>query len=222
MGDIIHPIVRAEFLAFTERFEGRVPHMYLCQKGYVTVGLGCKIDQSDNPEDAEPWMPALALPWARGLALCDPDEITSEWNRVKVMKPGLLPKAYLPLTMRMGGPGALRLDDAQIDALAFRRLDAIAEALEARFSIQGKFKERGLEFDLSPSFRDWPADAQLATLSMAWAGGSDFWRKHVKWAAHADVCNWAGCADECKFRAEGDGSLQRRNAENERLFRRAA
>ena len=39
--------VRAAFLSFTTRLEGRVPYMYLDIKGLVTIGVGNLIDPVD-------------------------------------------------------------------------------------------------------------------------------------------------------------------------------
>lgn len=139
---LIDADVRASWCAWSKPFEGRVPTMYRDSdaEGWVTVGVGCLID----PEPL-----ARTLPWRKhGDELATPDEIYSEWWRVK----------RLPAAMawwRYAGPMALHLDDAAIDDLVLQRLDADAVVLAAFW----------------PAFGDFPAGAQRGLLSLAWGVG---------------------------------------------------
>ncbi len=112
------PSVRAGFPAFTSKFEGRVPFMYLDIKGFVTCAVGNLID---------PMALALPLPWLLpDDTAASQDQIAAEWERVKAMPAGLVASRY-------SSPSGLHLDDAGIDALVFAHLDADAQVLARTF-----------------------------------------------------------------------------------------
>ena len=67
-------------LAQIEKFEGRVPWMYLDTKSKVTVGIGCML-----PTVA----PALLLPFYNGDVPATSAEITKEFCRITAMQPGM-------------------------------------------------------------------------------------------------------------------------------------
>jgi hypothetical protein len=69
-----------------------------------------------------------------------------------------------------------------------------------------QFLVRRLEF---ASFDSWPANAQLATLSMCWTLGPTF--KFPNFQRHAAQQNWPGCAEECAF-GPHEGTIIVRNA----------
>jgi GH24 family phage-related lysozyme (muramidase) len=84
-----------------ESFEGRVPHMYLCTGGEITVGIGHAIA---TPTDA------LKLTWSIDGRAATDDEIQADYASVAGAQKGLLAKSYAPLTK-------CRMADADIDAL---------------------------------------------------------------------------------------------------------
>lgn len=63
------------------RYEGKVPHMYLCTGDRVTVGIGHMIPSADD-----------AAKLAFGLAA--PEAVAAEWNRVASMNPGRMAHFY--------------------------------------------------------------------------------------------------------------------------------
>lgn len=128
--------------------EGRVYHMYLDILGLVTVGTGNLID---------PIGAALALPFkhADGRPTTT-GEIAAAWRALKA-RPELAHRHY----NEAGKLNDLRLDDAAIDALVWRQVllnDSI---------LRGIFRD----------WDTWPADAQFASHSMAWAVGAGWARK---------------------------------------------
>lgn len=139
----LHPEARARFVAFTERYEGRIDFLYADIKGLVTIGAGCLVDPVSLAL-------SLRLRWPDG-GLASADQIRDEWMRIKTT-PGLAQK----------GAGAaskvakLRLSPADLDALTLARLDATVTALVRRW----------------PAFASWPWRAQLAVCSWAWAVGA--------------------------------------------------
>jgi hypothetical protein len=132
------------FPSFSTGFESRLPFMYLDVKNLVTTGIGNLID---------PVAEALVLPWKRDGSLVSRDEIQNAWNTVK---------SRTDLAPRGGGAFAgvttLRLDQGAIDNLVAEKAHANDAMIRSQF----------------PAYDTWPADAQLAIHSDAWAQGASF------------------------------------------------
>lgn len=142
----MRPAVEHSFTAFTSPLEGVTNFAYLDIKGLVTTAIGCLVD----PVEA-----FLGLPWIRkGTGLpAGIDEQAAEWHRVK---------ALTALAPHGGGAfkssAQLLLTIAGVEALVQRRLGLDDDYLN----------------DIFPLYYQWPADAQLGLLSMAWAMGPAF------------------------------------------------
>lgn len=180
--------VRAYFRTFSEKFEGSVSIMYLDVKGLVTCAIGNLID---------PVTLALLLPWAhRGDGTpATRDQVVAEWMRVKADPVGaargwthFVSSATLELT-----PGGVTC--AILDRLATNEV-----FLKKRF----------------PAWEDWPADAQLGTLSIAWAAGPAW--VAPKFDGYARAMDFGGCAAESRLDDAGNPGLTPRNAANKTLF----
>lgn len=194
----MHQSVRDQWIAFNDPLEGRVNFMYLDQKGWVSTGIGNKIDETaaanSSPSPAERSASlALAgeLRWLDGSgSQVTADLVASEWDNVK---------GHLDLAPR--GHGAfkppftsLHVDDDEINRHVFAKLDQMESFLTGR-----------------PEFADfasWPANAQLAALSMCWALGPAF--RFPKLQGHVSVGNWTGAAEECHFTPD-EGTIRIRN-----------
>ena len=100
----------------------------------------------------------------------------------------------------------LKLHEPAIDELALIRLQDIEKFLLTTFH----------------DWNEWPADAQLAVLSMAWAMGPAFTRNFPKFTAAAKSRNWREAALECRMNESGNEELIARNAANRKLFMTAA
>ncbi|MER7949662.1 peptidoglycan-binding domain-containing protein [Streptomyces sp. NPDC096079] len=184
----MHQSVRDYWISFNDPLEGRVDFMYLDTKGYVSTGIGNKIDETarDNSapteeERAASLAAAFRLAWRvnGGDTEARPDEITNEWDTVKAHLE-LAPAGHLafqpPLT-------SLHVTDEEIDRHVFEKLDEMEGVLVSR-----------------PEFGDfgsWPANAQLATLSMCWALGPMF--DFPMFRGYVAQRDWAGAAGECHF-----------------------
>lgn len=189
----IDPTVRACWCAFTERFEGRIPWLYLDAHKpdpIATVGLGCAL-LTVHMSSGLPWLYPDGTPAGEG-------DIIADWQRVTAIPGGLVAWHYRSAE-------GLHLDDSTIDALALTRLDADVVALTSRW----------------PEFASFPAPAQQALASMAYALGvgarppgllSPEW---PRLQASVDAQNWLQSAFECRM--EGPG-LEGRNAANLALF----
>ena len=87
-----------------EKFEGRVPYMYLCTGGDVTIGIGHAILHAAD---------AVTLSWSIGGRAATAEEITADWGRVAAAEKGRVATAYQGLT-------TCRMSDDDIDALVLR------------------------------------------------------------------------------------------------------
>jgi hypothetical protein len=131
---------------------------------------------------------ATWLPWYR------PDgeqaslgEIETEWRHVKALQKARGPAYYYEHTK-------LRLSDTAIDALVARRLARNVAQMRETF----------------PDWGDWPADAQLATLSLCWAVGASL----IKWPKFRAAClasDWEAAARESQIRTENNPGVVPRN-----------
>ncbi len=184
--------VRAAFVGFTSAFEGVVPWLYQDVKGLVTIAIGNLVD---------PIQYAMPLPFVDRVtgAPAARDDIAAEWLRVKG-------DASLA---RLGHRAAeritrLRLTPEGVEFVVSRKLEQNDQHLRARF----------------PDFEDWPACAQLATHSMAWACGPGFQFPRLVLALRGRAFETA--ADECHMDETGNAGLRPRNAANKVLYRNAA
>lgn len=193
-----NPIVRAQFPAFTIKFEGSVNTMYVDVLGLVTVGNGCLIDTPDG---------AARLPFVHASGtVAEPSEIRAAWHNVKKnASPKLHWKYAVPLN------NGLRLPDAAVVDLMLERLDAHDAQFAKTF----------------PGWADFPPEAQLAIHSMGWAMGSGFPAKWPLFATAVRSQNWPVAADSCKIREVSAGGVPNpgvipRNKANRALFLAAA
>jgi GH24 family phage-related lysozyme (muramidase) len=186
--------VHSGFNSFTKTFEGRVPWMYLDIKALVTVAVGNLID----PIDA-----ALALPFIHksDQVSATTDEIRTEWTMLK-SKPELAQQGYKACEAIT----SLRMTEQAMDALVLDRLQKNETFLRTSF----------------PSWDDWPADAQLGVLSMAWALGAGFASKWPKFSAAAKAGEWTTAAANCKIDETGNPGVKSRNVADAKLFTNAA
>jgi GH24 family phage-related lysozyme (muramidase) len=187
----MRPSVRDAFVKFTETFEGSCSWMYCDVKGLVTTGIGNLID---------PVGAALPLPWLRpDGSSATPGEIIAAWQAVKARE---------DLTQHGGGAyrnvSNLRLSEAGIQQVVLAKLLQNDAFLKKRFT----------------DWETWPADAQLATLSMAWAAGPGF--NFPKFQRAAFVRDWGACAIECHMDDWSNPGLTPRNLANKKLFQNAA
>jgi hypothetical protein len=186
--------VKNIFPEFSRKFEGYVNWMYLDVKGFVTCGIGNLID---------PIQLALQLPFiTKDGQPATQIEIKSEWQKIKSLK-NLAKEGHRSAKKFCN----LRLSDDSISILVNNKLEQ-----NEKYLIKNHF----------PNFNDWPADAQLAVLSMAWALGANF---PAKWKTLKSAClsqDWNIAADNCHINEVGNPGIKPRNEANVRLFKSAA
>jgi hypothetical protein len=177
----MHASAQAAWQAFITGHEGNVAHMYLDTKGLVTIGIGNLID---------PISLALTLPFQfkvnnrAGVAGGKPatvKEIEAEWLSLK-NSPNRL------LLTRSGASASARVTDLELSPASRQRLfDRVTNAHEAQLTTY------------FASFPNWPGDAQLGVMAMAWGLGVYFPPKFPKFTAACQVQDFDAAARECNI-----------------------
>lgn len=193
--------VRAAFVPFTVAFEGGyITWMFPDVKGLVSTGFGLLLD---------PVAMALGMPWKRADgSLATREEIVADWANVK------------------NHPNAARLGHLSVKNVAKLRLDN--DGLFAAF--QGKLNQNETVLRAGfPEWDEWGADAQLATLSMAWACGPAFYSPKAgrnywpKLTAALREKDFRTAAVECFMNEEArNPGIIPRNSANRILYENAA
>ena len=187
--------VLANFVGFSTPLEGKLTYMYTDVKGLVTTGMGNLID---------PMNTALALPWqsADGSAATQ-SQIQDAWNAVKQAYPKI--QSSGPATM---GLTSIRLTDAGVAQLVNSKLKQNDEYLSSRI----------------PGYALFPADAQLAIHSMAWAMGPGFISTFKTFLASLskNPPDFASAAGECGMQTAGNPGVVPRNTADVVLLNNAA
>lgn len=192
----MHDMVRDNWVRFNEPLEGRVDYMYLDVKGYVSTGVGNKIDQTKGElraptesERAESLRMANRVSWSNNGAPASEGEVASAWDTVK-SRMDIAGQASA-----FAGETTLRITSEQ-DLLGLVR----RTLADMEFILMSR-----TEF---ADFDNWPASAQIATLSMSWAMGPAFNFPHFQ--GHVAQADWAGAADQCHFTPD-IGTIVHRN-----------
>jgi len=161
--------------------------MYLDIKGLVTCAVGILID---------PVSAALELPWRRDSdgERATPDQVRAAWSLLK----GHQEYAHRS-TASARALTRLYLDDAAIDAVVARKLADNAAYITAHHY---------------PLFESFPADAQLAIMSIAWACGPGFPAKWPNFTRAVLAGDWKSALANCTIREEANPGVVPRNRAN--------
>lgn len=204
--------VRAAFVDFTIPLEGALPGhvgitwMYQDVLGLVSTGLGNLID---------PIGLALPIPFRRSDgSRATRGEIIAEWQRIKTQPPDAKGRTAAQLGHLYAKKIAtLHLTNDDIIGLIKMRLGSNEQIIAATF----------------PEWESWPADAQLATHSMAWACGAGIFSPRSgkahwpKLTAALHDLDFRTAAAECFMPQEATiGGLRPRNKANRILYTNAA
>jgi GH24 family phage-related lysozyme (muramidase) len=190
----MHQSVRDAWIPFSAKFEGVVSWMYLDVKGLVTIGIGNLID---------PISLGLTLPFRRFSdgQLATVQEIRDEWTYLKSLK-------HLAVQGHRAARGhcKLYLADSDIHDLVISKLSEFEHVLKATFPRWGKY----------------PADVQLAVLSMAWAMGPYFTKTFTTFTRAVREESWMLASRQCLMRTTNNPGLVPRNRANVKAFLTAA
>jgi len=184
--------VRSAFIQFS-LLEGRVNYMYLDIKGLVTTAEGILID---------PVGCALRMPWQHkdGSSVTSND-IIMEWRKMKLHRE-LAQQGHRAAR----GLASLFLTESSMDRLILDKFDSFAKILKNYF----------------PKLDEFPADAQLGLMSMAWAMGPAFAPKFPVFTKHCNLLDFEEAAYECYINTKGNPGIIPRNHANFKLFQAAA
>lgn len=186
------PETSSGFVAFTARFEGVCPWMYLDIEGLVTCAIGNLVD-SVAAAQACPWI------WPSTGAVADAADVATEWHRVKSLQ-----------GMKLRGGGAF----ASVTNLRLTK-EGVAQVVNGKVAQQwsylvARYVSHGVNVE------DLPWQAQTALLSMSWAEGPAF---HApKFDAALAAGDWEKCAVECHLEDSHNPGLRPRNTANNALF----
>ncbi len=184
--------VRKALVPFLTKFDGCVPWMHLDKLGLVVVGLGCQLEPIDL---------ALGLKWfRRGTEeRAEMNEISRDWTLVKRNR-----------LLAHQGPQRAQF---------FTGLDLSAESLDALVFATAERRQTELEELFCPTFEEYPADAQLAILSMVWALPSTFaLHNFPKFTKPVNEQCWTVAAQHCFLPSEHRPELVPRNWANRKLL----
>ena len=210
----MHASVRNYFIKFNEPIEARVEYMYLDIKGLVTLGVGNLIDvenASDTKNLKKVMEKLVTLPFVYKEKHRDAGkpankaDIEAEWKKVKGRQE--LAKVKLSYLL-FAAITDLKLKNEAIDALVLKKLNEMETELKMDPAFQG--------------FEQWPADAQLGLLSMAWALGTPKLKAH--WPHFKTACkkqDFDATLKHCEINTVGNPGVAKRNTENRHLFRNA-
>jgi len=149
--------------------EGCIQHMYLDTRGYVTVGVGHLVRNSEAAKK-------LRFICRDSGADATPEQIESDYRSVKRQPPAKVASFYKAAT-------ALDLPMTEIEALLNQQIDEFEAGIRARLQKYDQF----------------PDDARKALLDMAFnLGIQGLFKKFPKLIAFAEQEDWEGCAKECR------------------------
>lgn len=187
----LRPSVRAAFMRYTAPLEGAVPFFYQDVRSLITIAAGVLCDPIEL---------ALVLPmrWPDGR-LATRTEIAADWWLVKNDR-SLAHRG----AAAAGRVALLRLLPDDVEAVTLEKFDVFAEKLVARF----------------PDMPEWPAPAQLATMSLAWACGTSF--RFPKLEAALRARDFVTASAECEINATSNPGVVPRSAAQKALYLAAA
>lgn len=180
----MHAPVSAIFPAFTKPLEGDVLWPYLDLLGLVTTGYGCLVDPASMMD---------GIPWKIGGQLAPADEVRRQWTLLKARQD--LKNLHFRYAAEIT---TIRITEDDASALLVRRMTSTEQTLQTFF----------------PSWDDFPADAQLACMSMAWACGAAYAKIFTHFAAFANQHDWANAAACAQIKAQGNPGIVPRNAQD--------
>jgi hypothetical protein len=182
---------------FLKQYEGKVNFMYLDVKGLVTIGIGNLIDPVNQ---------ALKYEYSPkgGGGIAGSGEVISEWNTVKARRDLMMKgaAAFDSITR-------LQLSDKGIKSMVKDHAGAIENYIKNNASAKTFYG----------NFDNWPADAQLGFMGVAWGGIP---LPQFGWHKFPEACkneDWDTAAVECKINS---AIASGRNEAHKMMFMNAA
>lgn len=190
------------FPQFTVGLEGCFSNLYSDVKRLVTTGQGILCDPIER---------AFSLEWWISGRRATEQEVRNDWNAIKSRALAMSDDDLQRWTATAQAPlTSVRLKQDYLDALILKRL-------------RGNFDY--IVKNLIPGLADAPADAQLGTMSLAWAIGAGFDRANPprpEFIAAARAGNWVAAAAAARLREAGNKGVIERNRQQDICFANAA
>jgi GH24 family phage-related lysozyme (muramidase) len=158
-----------------ERYEGRVPHLYLDSRGFVTVGVGHLLSSVENAK-------ALDFVTMTG-ELATENMIAEEYQVVSTREANRVASYYQSFTQ-------LRLSDSAIDQLTVKHIDSFYGELKIIYSEFDSFPS-----DIKLALFDLIFNLGMTSLRKKWPKFNGCIASK-DWVAAADNCRRKGIADE--------------------------
>jgi hypothetical protein len=192
----MHQSVISALPDFLKQYEGKVNFMYLDVKGLVTIGIGNLIDPVNMATKYEYSTKSGGIAGA--------GEVIAEWNVVKARR-DLISRG----ASAFDGITRLQLSDNGISKMVKEHAGAI----------ENYIKTNGSAKQFYGNWDNWPADAQLGFMGVAWGGiplPQFGWHKFPKACQDED---WDTAAVECKINS---AIASGRNEAHKLMFMNAA
>jgi hypothetical protein len=193
----MHPSALNALPGFLKQYEGKVNYMYLDVKGLVTIGIGHLIDPVSMAQK-------LDFSTKGGSGSVSSGEIAAEWQTVKSRKDliGKGSAAFDAITR-------LQLSDAGTMTMVKEHAGGIENYIKTNASARQFFS----------NFDNWPADAQLAFMGVAWGGIPIPQFGWHKFPAACQAEDWKAAAAECTIKS---AIASGRNEAHKLMFMNAA
>lgn len=170
--------VKAKVQASFEKYEGRVPHMYLDSVGQVTIGVGCLLATRNAVTPLPLYKSSLGIFTQLATQL----EKLDEYDRVKKQ-----PKGYKAAHYRT--PDSLLLKDLDITMKRDEQIESFYRNLTRIYS-----EDNGYSAD----FDDMPCNVQLALFDMIFnLGPGKIVRVFAQFDKAIKAGDWKKAADQC-------------------------
>ncbi|HEV8592459.1 MAG TPA: hypothetical protein VGQ55_10180 [Pyrinomonadaceae bacterium] len=193
----MHQSVVTALSGFLKQYEGKVNFMYLDVKGLVTVGIGNLIDPVDVAVKLEFGSKGGGGPVSDG-------DIRAEWQTVK-SRTDLIGRG----SAAFGAITRLQLTDTGIAMMVKEHANGIENYIKTNASARQFYSD----------FDNWPADAQLGFMGVAWGGIPIPQFGWHKFPAACQAGDWDTAANECKISSAIAGG---RNEAHKLMFLNAA
>jgi len=222
----LKPNVLIRLKILTEQLEdsSEIDYMFKDSFNRVATGYGCDLDKNDGgpspnsdpnaPRDGIPKAQGRVAPWIKwkrrstGLDVTDPDEIKQAWLTIKSLpEQPLEAKQQWSANWYKGKVDLVLNRDNLFENLATMNYNTLTTGTPYRTYFH--------------DFDSWPADAQLALLSISWSGPRVVLSRGDTFCRACVARNFQLAAEKCDIPWQGPGTVPDRNRINRLLFQNA-
>lgn len=198
----LRPTVEAAWRSYNEDLEGVFSCPYFDIRRLITTAIGVLVDPVER---------CLTLDWRIGDKAATPAQIRDDFKTLKDMAERMTDAELKRWPAARQAPyTSIRLRAETINDLVRKRLHANVD-----YIVQHYF----------PDFAEWPADAQMGTLSLVWGVGAGLTLTSPPRTMFVDSCrarNWALAKVHARMRTDNNPGVIDRNAKQDICFDNAA